>query len=765
MKSDIERQKRFLLQLKRRCDNLVKEKEELNKKNEELSKELADSNQVKRSSVDAAGEQATREREEKDTRIQMLERTVEKLRDESREREEKDTRIQMLEKVVERLRDEVKKGKDEVRIEKSKNQKNEKGIVESHDKLKLADDLEKHKQALKTLSDEVEKLKNATESEGAAMAPPHSGDSFDELAAACLLAVENFEHVANQVSSEFGVPTTADTPSVEVVPTAVASGTLASVVPAAQNMEESSKAPVTSKPKVEPRKVARRLVRPRIVKPDQKQGDVDMLENVGANTQSSVRKRPSALSASEGQEGSHVRESSAADVAAPLIKKSRGSEQPQEGAEAPSTAMVSDASESFTPLTEEFPGNAGDEIQLKDEIADAGRDEEVETGEDQAVEDQGELQNDRSDIGEENLNRPSETDVSEVQPKISETEYAQKQQATGEAGSDPEEGEMVSDAIIGQEGGGASTSAMIISNQEMGEAQLVEHHVRSPSPLPVEDEVADDSLGDMEISSPLLTLEDNEDKNEEGEIEVEETTPESSTDKLNNDGNDEGGSVAEEAAIDHVPTTAAAVVLVPPPVAEKTSNTSGVSESGVANQDVSTVVSSVSTSGPADVKPEEPAADTSSTTINLNERARQRSLQRLAGTLPSSPPVARGRGRAPRGRGRGGRSARGGQTPGSQVLAPDVGLHVLFIIRRWGLFAETATAALIDLDHAFAASQSIGMPSTVASIRLSVAALHFAGGLGKKSRRAHGSGRAAVRHPATRRAGGKSGFSTPLLPA
>ncbi|KAI3733902.1 hypothetical protein L6452_13360 [Arctium lappa] len=712
LKSDIDRQKRFFIQLKRRCDNLVKEKEELNKKNQELSKELADSNQVKRSSVDTAGEQATREREEKDTRIQMLERTVEKLRDESREREEKDTRIQMLEKVVERLRDEVRKGKDEVRIEKSKNQKHEKGIAESHEKLKLADDLEKHKQALKTLSDEVEKLKHATESEGASTAPPHSGDSFDDLAAACLLAVENFEHVAHQVFSEFGAPTTADTPSVElggsarattgeVVPTAVASGTLASAVPAAQNLEESSKTPVTSKPKVEQRKVARRLVRPRIVKPDQPKGDVDMLETVGANMQSSVRKRSSAVSASEGQEGSHVRESSAADVAAPLIKKFRGSEQPQEGAEVQSIVMASDAPESFPPLTEESPGNAGDEIQLKEETADAGRDEEVETGEEQAVEDQGELQNDRSDIGEENMNRPAEYEVSEFQPKISEPEHAQKQQATGEAGSDPEEGEMVSDAIIGHEGGGASTSnntssAMIISNQDTGEAQLVEHHMRSPSPLPVEDEVADDALGDMDISSPLLALEDNEDKNEEGEIEVEETTPESSTDKLNNDGNDEGGSMAEEAAVDHVPATAAAV-LVPPPVAEKTSNTSAMSESGVANQDGSTL-SSVSTSGPTEVKPEDPVADTSSTTINLNERARLRSLQRLAGTLPSSPPVSRGRGRAPRGRSRGGRTARGGQTPGSQelyglkeknvmrtsVLAPVVGLHDLFIIRKVG---------------------------------------------------------------------------------
>lgn len=648
LKLEVEKHKRVIYQLRRRSENLAKEKEETLKKNQELSKELAstNSNQVKRSNVDTAT--SVSEQAEKDTRIQMLERTVEKLREESNV---KDTRAQSLEKTVDKLRDDLRKGKDEVRIEKAKIQKTEK--LNGEEKLKLADDLEKHKQALKTILDEVEKLKHA------------EGDSFDDLAASCLVAIENFEQVAIQYFSEFGVVTTSNTaidaPPAELgTPVRAATGEgvatttttmITSAVPPAQNIEEGAKMAVTStKPKVEPRKVARRLVRPRILKPEQPKGDADMSETNEANVQSSVRKRPST------SEGSHMLESSSADVAPPQIKKTRGSEPPlNEGGEVQSIPMASDAPET---VTEESPANVGDEIQTMKED-DTGRDEEIE---EQVVEDQAELQIDTS---EENINKSTSENVEvyEDHPKIAEVEHAQLQPATGEGGSEPEEGELVvSDAaaIIGHEGGAGG-------NKEMGDAQLVvdEHQIRSPSPMPIEDEVAEEDTlvigGDMEMSSPLEDL--NEDKSEEGEIEVEETTPESSTDKLlNNDGNDEAGSVA---AIDHdVPTITAAAVVVPP-VPEKQSNTtSAAAEPSVANQDSSSIVSSVSTT---DVKPEETSVDTGSTTINLNERARQRSLQRLAGAQPS-PPVPRGRGRMIRGRTRGGRSARGGQTPGSQGM-------------------------------------------------------------------------------------------------
>nr|XP_043614030.1 nuclear-pore anchor [Erigeron canadensis] len=576
LKLEMDKHKRFTAQFKRRSDNLSKEKEELSRKNLELSKELADSSKIKRSNVESAGEQA-----EKDAKLQILERTVEKQRDELREMEAKDTRIQMLEKTLERLKEDNKK------LGKANSQKN--------------DELEKRKQALKTVSDGVENIKRTPESEAV---PPHSGDTFDNLAA------------------------TADIPPVSTTGEVATTSTVTSVVPASQNIDESTKPPVAAKPKVEPRKMARRLVRPRIVKPEQPKADVDMFE-----LQSSARKRPSA---SEGKYGSQLQESTMSDVAAPLTKRSRGSEQ-QESTEGQNVTVTSHASETVSFPTDE---NIAEEQTIKE-------DEEVETGDEQLVEDQAELQNDRSDIAEENVSRPTENEVTEDPPKITNVEHGQFEPETDEAGSEPEEGEMVSDAAIGHEGGG----------QETGEAQLVEHQIRSPSPMPIEDEMTEDTLGDMEIGSPSLT-EDNEDKNEEGEIEAEETTPESSTDKVNNDRNDEAGSMAEEA------TTTAVTI---PAVSEAPSKTSALVETSASKQDSSTL-SSVSTSGSTEVKPEEPVADTVPRTINLNERARQRSWQRL-GVAQPSPPVTRGRGRViQRGRARGGRTGRGGQTPGSQGM-------------------------------------------------------------------------------------------------
>nr|GEY47959.1 nuclear-pore anchor [Tanacetum cinerariifolium] len=129
-----------------------------------------------------------------------------------------------------------------------------------------------------------------------------------------------------------------------------------------------------------------------------------------------------------------------------------------------------------------------------------------------------------------------------------------KSRTNCEAESKPEDGEMVSDSMIGQEDDG----------QKIGESQLVEHQIRSSSPLPVKD-IPEDTLGDMEVGLPLLTMEDNE----EGKIEADETTPNSSADKLKNDGNNEAGFMAEEATIDDIPTATTTTAIQVPFVAEK----------------------------------------------------------------------------------------------------------------------------------------------------------------------------------------------------
>nr|GEX11485.1 nuclear-pore anchor [Tanacetum cinerariifolium] len=111
--------------------------------------------------------------------------------------------------------------------------------------------------------------------------------------------------------------------------------------------------------------------------------------------------------------------------------------------------------------------------------------------------------------------------------------------------------------------------------------------------MPVEDEMLEDTLGDMEVSYPLLTMKDNE----QGKIEADETTPKSSVDKLRNDGNDEAGFMAEEATIDDIPTATTMTAIQVTHVAEKPPVTSSMAKTSARNQDGSTI-SIVSTSGP-----------------------------------------------------------------------------------------------------------------------------------------------------------------------
>lgn len=730
LKLDVERQRKLISQLKRKSDNLAKEKEDLIKGNQALSKELEDSNQGKKNIGDAPGEQAMRERER-----------------------EKDTRIHMLEKTVERLREDLRREKDEFNKEKLLRAKTEKIISNSyksvtHQKSKLENDLGKQKQALKALSDEVEKLKQGNQSVGTSTVHVPSGGLIDDLAAPYLLAVENFERVAHQASTEFGAPTPSVTLSVagassltaasdEIVPSLPL---LTPVIPATNLVEERGKRLVLPKPNVETRKAGRRLVRPRIVKPEEPQGDTEMLETEGADgaklassrnnesqsnimlaTESSNRKRASALSTSEVQEESvFPRESSSSDIAAPVPKKSKVTELPLDGAEVQPAAVHTEVPEVLPSITEESLGQIEDETShFKEEAVDAERDEEVETGEEQPV-DPIVLQNNRSDLGEESLGRPSETVVSEDQPMIFESEQEIMQQPTPESGSEREEGELDPDVTADPKDGAFGSnlsSGAVISRQENEEAQPDDHFVSSPSPALFDEAATMDTQGEMEISSPQVIQDDgdddgdgdgdddgdgdgdgDDDKIEEGDTAVEEIIPEGLSDKLTNDSNDNSLIVADTTEVKQevaaaetavipsgdrttLTSSSAASVVVPSgerttsasmgaaalvvPTCERTTSTTAAAvEVDVSRQEGSTP-SSLPTADTTEIKQDDPVGS-SSTTINLNERARQRSLLRQAGTA-SSPPVARGRGRVPRGRGvRGGRGGRGGQASGFQ---------------------------------------------------------------------------------------------------
>ncbi|XP_062158169.1 nuclear-pore anchor isoform X2 [Alnus glutinosa] len=645
-KLEIEKQRKMAIQLKRRYETVLKEKEELRKENQALSRQLEEVRQGKRSIGDSSGEQAMKE--------------------------EKDTKIQTLEKHLERQREELRK-------EKEKRLKNEKAIRDSYnnvkqDKTKFVTELEMHKQAMKRLSDEVQRLKHARDNlpEGTSVVQLHSGTALDDSAGAYVLAVENFERAAHSVYSELGVPgVPVDTSSIADTSSAASAGPIVSIQapsfvssmgPATSGLpakvtEESEKRFTFPKTNVETRKISRKLVRPRLVKSEDPQGDIEMSEVEGTNivgkpapssdtenqgqvslqTQPLVRKRIASSSASELHEESVIHGEASSDAAAPVLKKSKGSEPPQEIAGGQFSAPVEDLG--ILPATEESFG--GDELlQGSNEEAMDAEKEEVDTSGDKAEAakeqldgmSQDELQSDKNNVLEENLDRPGGSEmVSDDGPK--DQAEQENQQSMMESGSDREEGELVPD-VADPEGGGDISNTMGSPEIVEGQAEPVATPVASPARA--DDEALVAAAVELGEISSLEGV--NDEKND-----VTEETAEGS-DK-SNDGNDQ---VAVEA--DQV-TEALSVPV---------ENTSA---SAAAEVDVSEQASPVSKQGSTTVTTEaevvrqvSPAGSTSTTIVNLSERARQNAAKRLGVVSP----VVRGRGRAlPRGRG--GRGARGGR--------------------------------------------------------------------------------------------------------
>ena len=122
--------------------------------------------------------------------------------------------------------------------------------------------------------------------------------------------------------------------------------------------EESKKRFVLPKANVETRKTGRRLVRPRLGKPEEPQGDREMSEaegsqigskpgpssdteaqsNVTPSSQPMARKRVAATSTSELHDESVVPGENNPDLVALSVKKSKGSDSPQESAEGQAAA-------------------------------------------------------------------------------------------------------------------------------------------------------------------------------------------------------------------------------------------------------------------------------------------------------------------------------------------------------------------------------------------------------------------------------------------
>ncbi|KAK8648811.1 hypothetical protein V6N13_129553 [Hibiscus sabdariffa] len=655
LKSDMEKQKKLVIQFKRRAENLAKEKDQMSKENQSLSKLVEELKQVgRRTGSDITGDQVMKEKEEKDTRIQILEKTVE------------------------RQREELKKEKDEHQSEKAKRIKCERTIMEAvrkteKGKATVLSELEKYQLALKRISEELEKLKHAEGNlpQGTSVVQLLSGSISDDHASPYLSAVEDFERVARSILNEFGTGSSSgDVPSADnsvavLTGTAVLDQgpvTTSSIVPVTSQHQPAKASEerrfVLPKSNTETRKTGRKLVRPRFVKAEERQSDVEMSEatshDVDAQgTQQSARKRQ-ASATTELSEDLPVPGEATADVVAPALKKSKGPDSGQEVAESQAAAV----SESLggPQVTEEAYEKEEEEVlDVEKEEVDT-MEENLEDSKEPHVDGTSEvgLQENKNNMSDEVLDKPSGneivTDEESKNPAVQET-----QQPLLETESEKEEGELDPEVAADTEGG--TDVHNVAGSSEVGGAELVSSPLASPSR--VDDEaLVTATEGD---NSPDAV---NDDKNDEGDI-GEETVGEGF--EKSNDGN-------EQSAVEMDPTPEAVAVATP-------GTNEGGTTSGPPEGEVPKTVGSSSGTAAAeaeDVKQMSPisgsggGSSATSTLVNLQERARERAMLRQAGVIGSSTTSSRGRGRvAIRARGARGRSARGGRAGGAGPQNPD----------------------------------------------------------------------------------------------
>lgn len=426
--------------------------------------------------------------------------------------------------------------------------------------------------------------------------------------------------------------------------------------------EESEKKPKTN----EVRKIARKLVRPHLGKPEESQGDTEMTEmeapSAGGKTALSidseaqgitslaaplVRKRQALSSTPGSHEESVSHGENALDVAVPLPKKSKGSNSPLKGNEEQSGIILENLER--IPATEES-ADVSDLPQGSNEEAPVDNEKEVETtgvkDEEQKEQfdamDQAEPENDGNNVLEENMNKVGVKDAVSDDGALDHSESENQQPIMG-TGDEREEGEFGPDALE-LEGGGDTT----------GTTELVEvQDERAATPVASPARVTDEAFNSVATDIGLDVISD--DKNDETNP-TEETA--------------EGSDKSNDSNEQHIATDDQAVDAALAPT-ESTSTVSN-AENAVSKPESPSValeaeeVKQVSSVEAEEVKHVSPVSSTS-TTINLQERARQRGLERRqAAGVPSN----RGRGagypdlrsnRAARGRGQRGRMARGGR--------------------------------------------------------------------------------------------------------
>ncbi|XP_021726285.1 nuclear-pore anchor-like [Chenopodium quinoa] len=692
LKLDADHKKKAFLPYKRRIDMLLREKEALSKEKEALSKEKETLSKEKealsreKESLLTEREALLKERElwakekemlnkEKDEASkekQAISKQLEDLRQEKKSTgdtpadpaaREKDARIQILENTVGRLREDTKKEKGR-RMNYEKVITTKAGIVKQ-EKEKFENEWGKHQEALKKISDELEKLKNAKDSlpEGTSVVQLLSGTTLDDMASAYVLAVENFEREANSVLNDIrnqavvsNSSATDPVPSVagssQAVP-AEGSSTISSMVsatcPPTKVTEEREKR--VMKTMVETRKTGRKLVRPRLLKSEDAQRDVEMSELDGKNvgkpslvaqpsvslsSEPLVRKRPASPSPSELEEQSSLPGDSSSDLPAPALKKSKGLEPVQEDVQATSAALDN---VEVVPTVEELLDAAAflpqDSIE---EASDFGKDDfeqfqglGKEPGESNHTDEEklADAQNDCEIVDEEHAEKPSEADLMLDDSSNLQADQDFNQQMADVA--DREEGEMLPEGSD-LDGGDDTATVEIQDASEVQPDHLTAASIPSPAPND-DDPVAAVNAEVNETNSPEIS--NANDQTEEGEL-AEDVADDSNK---STEGNDQ---IAGDAELTSEPSLC---------VAE--GNPSSV-ESSISREDSPNVMASQEATQPSHMR-------ASSTTIMISERAKERAAARLGRSpAPDSTPPAARRGRVPTTRSRGARGSRGG---------------------------------------------------------------------------------------------------------
>ncbi|KAH7688768.1 nucleoprotein TPR protein [Dioscorea alata] len=442
--------------LKKKTETLSKEKEELTKENQALLKQLDELKSSRRTIGDnIASEQAMKEKEEKE--------------------KEKDTRIQTLERTLEREREENKK-------EKLRRLKIEKTVMD------VVGNVNKEK---KKVEDELAKQRNAIAKvlEGLGITASQLPDTsaLDEQTTAFFLAADSVEPSVKSVSNDGqGTQSIAmETSPMDISITAAGSPIKGPFVThqlrsTTQEVAEERDKRIVTKPIIEVRKAGRKIVRPRLEWSAETSTDVDMAGAEGSATEegrallshepepsgvssaptqpSLSRKRPASSSASD------LRESSAPDEASDVVnqlKRSRESEPTQEAGEEPPSGEASDTLHLLSPLVvdisdTQLPVDGIDADPAlasltEAETADAGKPEELEVSTKVEIEAQGTtLDNASQDVPQDEGDAAIEdtekqrvaTDSLDDAPKLEGNDVLQPAVDSDEG---REEGELVSD--------------------------------------------------------------------------------------------------------------------------------------------------------------------------------------------------------------------------------------------------------------------------------------------------------------------------------